>query len=165
MTLPLVILAIAAMFGGFFGIEQLIAPQFGEQASEIFAPLEPFRSAPVAAGLGVLAFVVGLAAAINLYYKAESDPLPARLQSLCGVLRHKFYFDEMYDALIAATQGTMSAFSNGIDSFIKLMVRGVQGTTELTGRGLRLFQTGNLQTYTFLFAAGIALVLYYMLLR
>jgi hypothetical protein len=45
------------------------------------------------------------------------------------------------------------------------LVRAVQGTTELTGRGLRLLQTGNLQTYTFLFAAGIALARYLMLLR
>jgi hypothetical protein len=28
---------------------------------------------------------------------------------------------------------------------------------------LRLFQTGSLQTYAFFFAAGIALVLYYMM--
>jgi hypothetical protein len=34
------------------------------------------------------------------------------------------------------------------------------GTTELTGRALRLVQNGNLQTYAFLFALGVALVLY-----
>ena len=34
---------------------------------------------------------------------------------------------------------------------------------ELTGRALRLLQTGNLQTYAFLFALGVALVLYFVL--
>ena len=44
-----------------------------------------------------------------------------------------------------------------------LAVRGTHGTTELIGRALRQFQTGNLQTYAFLFALGVALVLYYVL--
>jgi len=44
-------------------------------------------------------------------------------------------------------------------------VRGVHGTTEIFGRALRLVQTGNLQTYVFLFAAGAALVLYLVLCR
>ena len=39
-------------------------------------------------------------------------------------------------------------------------VRGTHGTTEFIGRALRLLQNGNLQTYTFLFALGVALVLY-----
>ncbi|SVA99845.1 uncharacterized protein METZ01_LOCUS152699, partial [marine metagenome] len=36
-------------------------------------------------------------------------------------------------------------------------------TTELVGRVLRLAQTGNLQTYAFWFAAGMALVLIFTL--
>jgi len=43
------------------------------------------------------------------------------------------------------------------------MVRGTHGTTELAGRALRLFQTGNLQTYALLFALGIVLVLWLVL--
>jgi NADH-quinone oxidoreductase subunit L len=165
MTLPLVALAAASVFGGFFGINQLIAPQFGEKAPELFAPLEPFHAAPVPASLGVAAFAVGLFVAWYFYAAAASDPLPAKMQSLSRLLRHKFYFDEMYAGLIAVTQDSLALFSNGIDIGIKLFVRAVQGTTELTGRGLRLFQTGSLQTYTFLFAAGIALALYLILLR
>ena len=43
------------------------------------------------------------------------------------------------------------------------MVRGAHGTTELVGRALRLAQTGNLQTYAFLFVLGVAVVLYFVL--
>jgi len=42
-------------------------------------------------------------------------------------------------------------------------VRGVHGSTELAGRALRLLQTGNLQTYAFLFVLGVACVLYFAL--
>ena len=165
MTLPLVVLSVASVLGGFFGIARLIAPQFGEQPPEIFAPFEPFQVAPVPACLGLAAFLVGLFVAWYFYHAAASDPLPAKIQSLSSLLRHKFYFDEMYAVLIAETQDTLAAFANGADITLKFFIRAVQGTTELTGRGLRLLQTGNLQTYTFLFAAGIALVLYLMLLR
>jgi len=165
MTLPLVVLAVASIFGGFFGIAGLIAPQFGEQAPEIFAPFEPFQAAPVAACLGLGAFAVGLLIAWYLYANAASDPVPLKIQSISRILSHKFYFDELYAFLIATTQDALATVANGFDAGIQLLVRAVQGTTELTGRALRLFQTGNLQTYTFLFAAGIALVLYFMLLR
>jgi NADH-quinone oxidoreductase subunit L len=165
MTVPLVVLAIAAVGGGFFGISQLIAPQFAEQASPLFSPFEPFHAAPTAAWLGLAAFAVALWLAYDIYGNATTDPLPAKMQSMCGLLRHKFYFDEMYASLIRVTQEALAKFANSFDTGIQLLVRLVQGTTELTGRGLRLFQTGSLQTYTFLFAAGIALVLYLVLLR
>jgi hypothetical protein len=44
-----------------------------------------------------------------------------------------------------------------------VLVRGTHGSTELFGRALRLVLTGNLQTYAFLFAVGVALVLLFML--
>lgn len=165
MTLPLIILAIASVFGGYFGIMSFIGPQFGQSESVVFAPFEPFQNSPVPACLGLAAFAVGFIIAYGLYAKAETDPFPERMASLSRVLRNKFYFDELYGALIATTLDALAVFANGFDSAIKLAVRAVKGTTELTGRGLRLFQTGSLQTYTFLFAAGIALVLYFMLLR
>jgi NADH-quinone oxidoreductase subunit L len=165
MTVPLIVLALASLFGGYFGIAQLLASHFGTPPPEFFAPFEPFRVSPLAAWLSLASFAGGLLLAWALYFNAESDPLPAKMQAVSQILRQKFYFDEAYGLLIAATQDTLAAFANGFDGGIKLFIRGVQGTTEFSGRALRLFQTGNLQTYTFLFAAGIALVLFFMLLR
>ncbi|MGO8702037.1 MAG: NADH-quinone oxidoreductase subunit L [Limisphaerales bacterium] len=167
MTGPLVVLAVASVLGGFFGIEQFLSRQFapGQEAAALFEPFAPFQRAPMAALLGLAAFAAGLLAAFFLYSKAEVDPLPARMAGLSGLLRHKFYFDEMYGKLIAITQEALADFANGCDGFIKLTIRVLHGGTELTGRTLRLAQTGNLQTYALLFAAGIAVVLYFMLLR
>jgi NADH:ubiquinone oxidoreductase subunit 5 (subunit L)/multisubunit Na+/H+ antiporter MnhA subunit len=119
----------------------------------------------VAAVLGLAAFAVGLAAAALLYRNAESDPLPGKFAEVCYVVRHKFYFDEMYAELIALTQDAVAQFAEGIDFMLRLLVRMVHGSTEVTGRLLRLAQTGNLQTYAFFFAAGLAMVLYFMLLH
>jgi NADH-quinone oxidoreductase subunit L len=167
MTGPLIILAMASVAGGFIGIEQFVQRQFSPDvvAAPIFAPLEPFSQSPVAAILGLSAFAIGLAAAALLYNNAESDPLPGKFAWLCHVTRHKFYFDELYAELIALTQDALAQFAEGVDFMLKLLVRVVHGSTELAGRGLRLAQTGNLQTYAFFSAAGIALALYYMLLR
>jgi NADH-quinone oxidoreductase subunit L len=167
MTGPLILLAIASLAGGFFGITQFLQPQFSPDAAvgPIFAPLEPFKESPMAAVLGLAAFAIGLAAAALLYHDAESDPLPGKFAEVCYVVRHKFYCDELYAELIALTQDAVAQFAEGVDFMLKLLVRMVHGSTELVGRGLRLAQTGNLQTYAFLFAAGIAMVLYFMLLH
>jgi NADH-quinone oxidoreductase subunit L len=166
MTGPLIVLAIASVAAGFFGIMQFVTPLFFPQAeiAPVFAPLAPFKESPWPACLGLAAFFVGLAAAWGLYAKAESDPLPASFAEVCVVLRRKFYFDEIYAELIALTQDALAQCADAVDYFgIKLFVRLIHGFTELTGRGLRLLQTGNLQTYALLFAAGIALVLYFMM--
>ncbi len=84
MTGPLVVLAIASVAGGFFGIAQFIQPQFFPQGAvaPVFSPFEPFKESPVAATLGLFAFAVGLGAAWVLYANAESDPLPVQLAGL-----------------------------------------------------------------------------------
>jgi len=165
MTWPLVFLAAASVLGGFFGIAQFITPLYsaGTESGPVFAPFEPFEKAPAAAVFGLAAFAIGLAAAFVCYAGAQSDPLPVKIAAVCRLLRGKFYFDEFYAEVIALGQDAPAAAVNGFDSGIKLLVRLVHGTAELSGRLLRLAQTGSLQIYTLLVAAGLALVLYLML--
>jgi NADH-quinone oxidoreductase subunit L len=111
--------------------------------------------------------VIGFSLALSLYAKATRDPLPQMLGALSTLMRNKFYFDEIYSGLIAITHEALSRLANAIDRWIiaGFLVRGAHGTTELFGRGLRLVQTGNLQTYAFLFVAGVAIVLFFVLFR
>jgi NADH-quinone oxidoreductase subunit L len=188
MTYPLIALAIASVIAGGLGIHRFMEGQFfvaaakeqvslwpwwldpfskehgfalGRMMAEVF---EPFRSAPVAALCGLGAFVFGFLAARGLYVNAASDRLPESLPALCRLMRNRFYFDELYVWLIALTQGAMARLAAAFDDvFLSGGVRFISGGTELLGRGLRLVQSGNLQTYAFLSAAGIALALYFML--
>jgi NADH-quinone oxidoreductase subunit L len=164
---PLVLLAVAAVMGGFIGITRFITPQFlpGAAAIPIFAPLEPFETAPYASIMGLAAFAIGLAAAYVCYAGAASDPLPGRMPLVSAALRHKFYFDDFYAEVVDLFHDTPARAANLCDLAIKLLVRLVHGTTEGIGRVLRLAQTGNLQTYTLLMTAGVALVLYLILTR
>lgn len=168
MTLPLVILAVASLLGGFVGIEQFVLPKFHSVLNQpTFAEMvvAPFRETTTYYGIAV--FVLGIVAAYACYAGAAADPLPAKLPGLMAAMRNRFYFDELYAWLIRVTQEALSEIASFIDRWIiaGFVVRGAQGTTDFVGRALRLLQTGNLQTYTFLFAAGIALALYLILLR
>jgi NADH-quinone oxidoreductase subunit L len=80
-------------------------------------------------------------------------------------MRNGFYFDELYNALIAATQENFAKLADWFDRWIiaGVAVKGTHGTTELLGRALRMLQTGNLQTYAFLFVVGVTLLLYFTL--
>jgi NADH-quinone oxidoreductase subunit L len=167
MTFPLVFLGVASVVGGFLGISQFITPQFSPAAAKlaIFAPLEPFETSPAASLLGLAAIAIGFAAAYVFYAGADSDPLPGKMKAVCHVLRHKFYFDEFYAGVVAVCQDTPARAINLCDMGIQLLVRLTHGTVEWTGRVLRLAQTGNLQTYSLLLAAGAVLALYLMLMR
>ncbi|MDX1951142.1 MAG: NADH-quinone oxidoreductase subunit L [Verrucomicrobiota bacterium] len=163
MTVPLLVLAVPTVLAGFFGLESYLSKDashaHGGGINELL--FGPINHAPFAALGGILAVVFGLFLAAGLYLNANRDPLPLKARGLARTLRNRFYIDEIYGELIDLTQGTLARLADWFDRWIisGLLVRGVHGTTEFAGRALRLAQTGNLQTYAFLLAAGIALLL------
>jgi NADH-quinone oxidoreductase subunit L len=164
---PLRILAVFSVIGGFIGVEHLYGSHFNAGRAELGATLgaqliAPFAHAPIAATCGLLAAILGFAAAYVLYSGVTKDPLPEKLGALSRAMRNRFYFDELYAATVIRFHDFLAAIAAWFDRWIisGLAVRGTHGTTELVGRALRLLQTGNLQTYTFLFALGVAFVLY-----
>jgi len=171
MLFPLRILAVFSFIGGFIGIDNIYGQQkFGEGAAEqsmtvIQQIATPFTQAPLAASFGLLAAGLGFIAAYALYAKAATDPLPARLGSFSTWMRNRFYFDQLYEATVIRLHDFLAAVAAWMDRWLisGLGVRGVHGTTEIIGRLLRELQTGNLQTYAFLFALGVAFVLYLVL--
>ena len=132
-------------------------------AQRIF--IEPFQHAPVAAFGGLIAVVIGFLAAKALYANAKSDPLPAKLGWLSRAMANRFYFDEIYEATVIRAHDFIAAVADWIDRWIVegFCIGLVRGGTDLTGRALRLVQTGNLQTYAFLFVLGVAVVLWFVL--
>jgi NADH-quinone oxidoreductase subunit L len=166
---PLKALALASLFGGFLGIEQVYATQFAAPGPEHVASIwvqiiAPLLEAPGAALLGLLAAALGIFAAYLLYAKAAADPLPAKLGALSRAMQNRFYFDEIYQATFIRFHDLLAAIAAWIDRWIiGGLVTFAHGTTELTGRALRLVQTGNLQAYAFLFALGVAVVLFFVL--
>ena len=169
MTLPLVALALFAAIGGFIGIANNYGGQFvaGHEALSLAQQItEPLKNlGPMLCGLAAAA--VGIFLAFSLYNNAATDPLPAKLGGLATAMKNKFYFDELYEATVIRLHDFIAAVMDVIDRWIVegLCLGTIRGGTDLTGRALRLLQTGNLQTYAFLFVFGVAVVLYFVLVK
>jgi NADH-quinone oxidoreductase subunit L len=170
MVIPLRILAVLSLVGGFIGVEHAYARAFSSTGERhdlsLFQQLvAPFADSLGAALTGLLAAAMGFVAAFALYAGAAKDPLPETLGAWSRWMRNRFYLDEIYEATFIRLHDSLAALAAWIDRWLiaGLAVRGTHGTTELLGRALRLVQTGNLQTYAFLFALGVAFVLYLVL--
>ncbi len=163
MTWPLIALAIPSIGLAWLPLGEYLTSHFfgAQRAMEEGGLFGPFNHAPLAAVFGTGAIIFGAWASFTTYWNADSDPLPRKLAFWSRVLRNRFYFDEIYQTIFYPIQDAIAALCGWIDRWVfsGFFVRGAHGTTELAGRALRLVQTGNLQTYTFLFVGGVALII------
>ncbi len=171
-TWPLRILAVLSLIAGVIGIERLydqwsLGEPITSSGNTFFQQLvAPFIEAPIAAGCGLLALGLGFVGAYMLYARAEKDPLPARFPKTSRLLRNRFYIDEIYEATFIRLHDTLAAIAAGLDWILENGVIGlIRGGTSLSAVVLRQLQNGNLQTYAFLFALGVAFVLYLVLVK
>ena len=150
MLVPLVVLAVLALIGGFNFFARHFVTIPHERDSTQFVP-----------GLALVAMLLGATGAVFLYRGREFD-----LFSFT-VLRKKFYFDEFYQALINSTQEFLARIAAFIDRWVidAAAVRGSSGATWSFGALLRLMQVGNLQAYAFIFGLGIVWIIYFALFR
>jgi NADH-quinone oxidoreductase subunit L len=167
MTWPLIMLAVFAVIGGVIPISDIYLAQFtGEtpNLSLIQRILEPLH-APIPMFAGLAAVAIGWFVARALYQNATNDPLPAKLGGFATAMKNRFYFDEFYEATFIRAHDFIAAVMDWIDRWVVNWggIGLVRGGTDFTGRALRLMQTGNLQTYAFLFALGVAVVLWLVL--
>ena len=150
MTVPLIVLALPATLGGFAFFARNFLPLPIEKEVASFVPV-----------FAILAVIFGAALAIALYRNRASDPIDVEL------LRHKFYFDELYSWLIRWTQELLARISAFVDRWI-IDAAAVGGSSRGTwgiGALLRLIQVGNLQAYVFLFGLGVVAIIYFAVFR
>src|SRR2546430_809578 len=146
MTVPLIALALLATFGGF----SFFARKF------LALPVER-EVAIVVPALAIVALIAGTGLAIALYGNRATEPLKD-----LELLRHKFYFDELYRWLISWTQELLAHVSAFVDRWIidAGVVGGSSRGTWGIGALLRLGQVGNLKGYAFFFGLAVVTVLY-----
>jgi len=176
MTLPLVVLALLAAVGGFMG-----APMFtgghhylAEYLAPIFTYSQRILPAAFAAepdkhtelllmGLSVAAGVLGIVLAYVQYVARAQRPAEDEAQRSApeSLVYHKYYVDELYNALItrpvmALSSGLYKFVENGL---INPVVGGFGRVVNGGGQLLRYVQTGAVETYLVLMVIGIVLIL------
>src|SRR5213595_3174026 len=150
MTVPLIVLALFATLGGFAFFARSFLTLPVEREIAFFVP-----------ALAIAALVAGSGLAIALYRNRASEPVDLEL------LRHRFYFDEVYSSLIHWTQELLAHVSAFVDRWI-IDVGAVGGSSRGAwgiGALLRLVQVGNLQAYVFLFGLGVVAIIYFAVFR
>jgi NADH-quinone oxidoreductase subunit L len=154
MTLPLGVLALLALVGGFFPVPALVSGH----AHEPHAPLG-FMILATALALG------GLGLAWHLYVQRPERPgeIAARLGPFYRLVRDKFRVDELYDALVVRPLfATAEVSARRIDpGVIDGAVNGAGLLVAATSGAWRRLQTGNVQHYALSFLIGALLLLGY----
>lgn len=159
MTGPLWILLIPTLIAGFLPIENMVNHALG-----LHHP-SGHMAAPLAMAFSMLALMLGGSLAYGHYQGVKEDPFTVRFQGLSTAMRNRLWFDEIFNALIAISHEALSKLAGWVDrKILKGFIIGlIEHGVDITGKGLRLFQSGSIQTYAFLFVAGVALVIYYVL--
>jgi len=179
MTIPLVILAILATFGGLInlpalfggnaGLEYFLEPVFAASGS-VAAHGTPLPPATQWLLMGVtLAGVLAMAAWAWKRYTAQHrgllpDDAPRTFAERVG--RNKIYIDELYQLVVVRPLMWLSKFFYEIVElrFIDHIVNGVGSLVVRTGNTVRYIQTGNVGFYMFVMILGIILILFFNIL-
>ncbi len=145
MTVPLMILGVLSVIAAYGTSHYFLGGHEGEH--HVIVPV-----------LAIGAFLAGTAGGWALYKGQAKDPI------LIPLFRNKFYFDELYAALIAGTQDLLAGMSAWFDKWILdgLFVRGLSGGAWGSGFVLRFLQIGNLQAYAFMFGLGVVGLIYFL---
>ncbi len=192
MVIPLVVLAVFSVVGGWIGVpaslggsnhfekflgqalhSNVAAPERGtegqlsDQEAEGAEPAGGHGKELVFTAISVFAGLIGLGLAWLLYYRDPRLPqqIAAGLGGLYQAVVHKYYVDELYAALFVKPliAGSTLILWQGIDrDVIDAGLDGSAHGAHEVSDSIRHMQSGNLRSYAGWVAAGAAVVIAYM---
>jgi NADH-quinone oxidoreductase subunit L len=160
MTIPLIVLALLSIVGGFIPFSEFISPDKAGFEAHLNYPL-----AAIATGVGLIGIVLAW-----MFYKNEnslSDRFALAFGPFYKWASDKFYFDEIY--LFITKKIIFNLISAPIAKFDKKYVdgtmEGIGNKTVILSAKIKGLQSGKFQDYAFSFVMGaviIALVFIYL---
>lgn len=155
MTIPLSLLAILSLGGGYLPILDWLEPVLGtvHMSHDHTAELALYST-----------FVIGVGLAYIMYIAAPGIPdmLANRFKGIYTLLYNKYFVDEIYDVTIVhpIQQGSHYLLWRGFDAgFIDGIVNGVGCLSRSIGGILRKLQSGNIRSYATWVAAGAVILI------
>jgi NADH-quinone oxidoreductase subunit L len=166
MTVPLIILAILSIIGGFVGVPEVFA-KGGDKITEFLSPViakheghevshsTEYMLMGLSTGLVILTIVFAWFRFKNYQPKEE--------RGFGKVLENKWYVDEMYDRIVVNPLSKLAGFLNNFFErfIIDGIVNGVGRAVNYGSRQLRLLQSGQVGSYVLLMVLSILILLLY----
>jgi NADH-quinone oxidoreductase subunit L len=166
MTIPLVILAILAVVGGFLGIPEIFAnnsnflahflgPVLGGE--EGIAGGIPASTEWMLMGISTVLALVMVIYALSRFSKKPELGEPV---GFAKWMADKFYVDELYEILIVKPLNALADFFNQVieRKLIDGLVNGTGRLVQYSSRQLRYLQSGQVGTYVLLMVIGTVLL-------
>jgi len=170
MTLPLMLLALLSIVGGWIGIPAVFAADM-HWLSGFLSPVVPtlvphhvsHEMELMLMGAVVLLVIIMIIIAFRKFGKDEIvNEAPVGLSK---ILANKWYVDELYQAVIVKPIEAIAAFFNKVleARVIDGMVNGVGKAVQFSSRQLRLVQSGQVGSYVLIMVTSIILFLIFQL--
>jgi NADH-quinone oxidoreductase subunit L len=169
MTLPLVVLATLAIFGGFLYAEPIHVEPLGHLLEPVFAQANKLvgkREGTEGMALfmmlpGVAAFLAGTGAAVLVYWNRMGAPeasFRAAFPRLYQLVYDKWRIDELYDATVVGMVDALADIFNVADKWIidGILAKLSAAVVGALGTVLRALQTGRVQAYSASIVVGVA---------
>ena len=183
MTIPLIILGVLSVIGGYIGLPALFAGEHGNLFENWLAPvyapaemrLERFGGAEshlteiLLMTVTVILVVASLYYALKIYTKNPeiAEKFSKKFKGLYNLLFNKYFVDEAYEAVVVKPieKGSEKVLWKFTDAtIIDGIVNGAAKLVDSISGTIRKIQTGVAQFYAVIMMAGIALVLLWLIL-
>jgi len=178
MLVPMVILAVLAVLGGYIGLPRFVG--LGNAIDEFLHPIfaGSLHAAPAAdhtaleitlMAVSTLAVAAGFVAAYWIYVRnwGLGERMTRSAQWLYDIVYNKYYVDEAYTEVIVKPLRTLGDFMTEAveERSIDRAVNGLARLVGLAGEGLRRLQTGLVRNYALAMFIGIVAVMIYFVIR
>ena len=184
MTVPLQILALLSLVGGWIGIPVVLTfgrdwnifhhwlgPVFtpvggghggGEHAAEAAHHSAGLEWGLIAVALSVAAF--GLWLGWTIYRReGRAEAIAQRSGPIYALLRNLYWVDEFYELVLIRPFYALSRWFRAFDRWVVDGLVNASGVTaEITGQVIKLFQTGVVRNYALMFLLGVVAILVYL---
>lgn len=165
MTVPLIVLAILAVVGGFVGVPEVLGGhhELAHYLAPIFEPSARLAHATHALDHSTEYMLMGVSvalAAIALFIalvRFSKKPDLQEARGLGKLLQNKWYVDEFYNAIIVKPINTLGRLLNTYveKDLIDWIVNGVGKLVNYASRQVRLVQSGQVGSYVLLMVIGM----------
>jgi NADH-quinone oxidoreductase subunit L len=159
LTVPLVVLAILAVIGGYGWFYQGGEGQaFFNALFYLPVPNDETSEHAIIFGTSVAVMLIGATAALLLYKPAPADSLAQKSPGVFAVLRALWAsFDRAYNYYVAKIQQRFAMLLNFLEQIFLagLIIRGLAGVVGLFGLGARALHVGNVNAYAYWFLLGV----------